>query len=72
MDVQEGDTALIAYGPIIEQLDLSGTYKDEIGLGRWVIMTLQGEEGRKIKLICGYSPCYNKKLVSNTRYKQHR
>ena len=71
-EFQEGGTALLAYGPIIEHHDLKGSCKDETGLGRWVVMTLVGEEGRKTKLVCGYNPCYNRKLVSNTSYQQHR
>ena len=31
--VQEGSTTLLVHGPIIEQLDLSGSNKDESGLG---------------------------------------
>jgi Pyruvate/2-oxoacid:ferredoxin oxidoreductase delta subunit len=30
---------------------------DNLGLGRWVVMTLRGETTRRI--ICGYNPCGN-------------
>ena len=36
--VQEGGTALLAYGVIIGQYDIKQSRKDKSGLGRWVVM----------------------------------
>ena len=69
--VQEGGTALIEYGPIIEQLDLSSSNKNELGLVIFVIMTSLGSDNVKTKIVCGYNPCYNKKQGSNTVNNQH-
>ena len=37
--VQEGGTALLCYGTLIEQYVVEESGKDESGLGRWVVMT---------------------------------
>ena len=68
---QEGGTALIMFGPMVEYLDLSGSTKDESGLGRWAVMTVKGD-GCTTKIVCGYNPCGNAKADSRTTYQQHR
>ena len=70
--VQEGGTAMMLFGPMIQHLESEGTIKDETGLGRWVVMTLTGHQGFTTRVICGYNPCGNKNLESRTVYAQHR
>jgi hypothetical protein len=69
--VQEGGTSLLLFGPLTEQLDNDQPRKDESGLGRWSVMTLQGD-GVRTRVVCGYNPCYNKNQYSSTTYQQHR
>jgi hypothetical protein len=69
---QEGGTAMLAFGTIIEQLDTEHSGRDESGLGRWVAMTFQGEGDIRTRVVCGYNPCYNKNQTSRTSYQQHR
>ena len=68
---QEGGTALLLFGPLIQQLDITDSGKDETGLGRWVVMTLQGTQGFRTRIVCGYNPCGNNRLDSGTVYAQH-
>ena len=70
--VQEGGTALVAYGPLLEQYDHDGAGKDPTGLGRWTVMTFKGSDGITTRVICGYNPCYNKKQGTGTSYQQQR
>lgn len=70
--VQEGGTATIVFGPMIQHLRPDGTHKDETGLGRWVVMTLAGHQGFTTRILCGYNPCGNSNLESGTVYAQHR
>ncbi len=58
------------FGPITEQLDFERSGKDNTGLGRWTVMTLQGD-GVRTRIVCGYNPCRNGKLNSGTSYQQH-
>ena len=69
--VQEGGTSLLAFGSIIDYLDMSLSGKDESGLGRWVVMTLKGTDTRT-RIVCGYNPCGNDKPHSKTVYHQQR
>ena len=69
--VQEGGTCLMMFGPLTSSLDHSAEKKDPSGLGRWSVMTVQGE-GFKTRIVCGYNPCYNKNRDSGTSYQQHR
>ena len=69
---QEGGTALLLYGPLIEQYDFEHSGKEDTGLGRWVVMVFRGSEGIITRIICGYNPCYNNKTGSKTSYQQHR
>ena len=70
--VQEGGTAMLLFGPLIQQLSQNGCIKDEVGLGRWVVMTLQGNEGFRTRFVCGYNPCGSSRLDSGTVYAQHK
>ena len=70
--VQEGGTAMMVFGPMIQHRCPEGTQKDETGLGRWVVTTLTGHQGFTTRIICGYNPCGNSNLESGTVYAQHR
>ncbi len=41
--MQQGSTSIIMFGPITEQIDHERSGKDNTGLGRWTVMTLQGD-----------------------------
>ncbi len=69
--VQQGETSLLLFGHLTEQLDKNESSKDETGLGRWSVMTLQGDRVCN-RIICGYNPCGNAKLNSGTTYQHHR
>jgi hypothetical protein len=69
--VQEGGTCLMMFGPRTSSLDHSAEKKDPSGLGRWSVMTVQGE-GFKTRIVCGYNPCYNNTPNNSTSYQQHR
>ena len=69
--VQEGGTSLMMFGPLTSSLDYGAEKMDKSGLGRWSVMTVQGE-GFKTRIICGYNPCYNNNSNSSTSYQQHR
>ena len=69
---QEGGTALLAFGPIVEQYDFEHSGKDNTGLGRWVSMVFRGSEGVTTRIVCGYNPCYNTRKESRTFYQQNR
>jgi len=72
--VQEGGAALLLFGPLIESLDMAQSGKDKSGLGRWSIMTLQGDNVTT-RIVCGYNPCKSNQAVGNrsrTSYTQHR
>jgi hypothetical protein len=42
-----------------------------MGLGRWTVMTLEGD-GACTRIVCGYNPCGNNKLNSGTSYQQQK
>jgi hypothetical protein len=69
--VQQGGMSLLLFGHLSQQLDQNERGKDETGLGRWSVMTLQGD-GVCTRIICGYNPCGNAKLNSGMTYQQHR
>jgi hypothetical protein len=69
--VLSGRTSLLLFGNLTKQLDQTESSKDKMGLGRWSVMTLQGN-GVCTRIICGYDPCGNAKLNSGTTYQQHR
>ena len=70
--VQEGGTAMLCYGTLIEQYVMEESSKDESGLGRWVVMTFRGRDGLVTRVVCCYNPCYNNKPFSRTYYQQNR
>ena len=53
--IQEGGTSMLLYGPSLYQYDFEHSGKDKTGLGRWVVMVLQGSEGIKTRIVCGYN-----------------
>jgi hypothetical protein len=69
---QEGGTAMMVYGNLIQQFDPEGSGQDDLGLGRWTYMKFSGNDNIITWVICGYSPCANKKKDSSTVYQQHR
>ena len=69
---QEGGTAVLSYGNLIQQFDPEGSGRDDLGLGRWTYMRFVGEDRIVTRVICGYSPCANKKKDSGTVYQHHR
>ncbi len=69
---QEGRTAMLVFGDLIEQFNPEGSGQDDLGLGRWMFMKFTGGDGVVTRVICGYSPCSNKKKDSGTVFQQHR
>ena len=67
--VQQGGTSLILFGHLTQLLDPNESGKDPTGLGRWTVMTLQGE-GVRTRMICGYNPCVSS--GHSTSYQQQR
>ena len=70
--VQEGGVSLMMIGPLLEQYNFEHSGKDDTGLGRWVSMVLEGEDGIVTRIVCCYNPCYNAKKGSRTTYQQQR
>ena len=68
---QEGGTAVLSYGNLLQQFDPEGSGLDDLGLGPWTNMWFVGEDRIVTRVICGYSPCANKKKDSGTVYQQH-
>ena len=69
---QEGGTAVLSYKHLLQHVDSKGSGRDDLGLGRWTHMRFVGEDRIVTRIICGYSPCANKKKDSGTVYQQHR
>ncbi len=69
--VQQGGTSLLLFGHLTEQIDYNKSGKDDLGLSRWTVLTLQGD-GVRTRVVCGYNPCGNAKLNSGTSYQQHK
>ena len=68
---QEGGTALLAKGPIIEQYDFGHSGKDNTGPAR-VTMVFCGSEGDTTRIVCGYNPCYYNPKKSRMFYQRNR
>ncbi len=68
---QEGGTAMMVYGDLIQQFDPEESGRDDLGLGWWTYMLFCGTNNTVTLVICGYSPCANKKKDSGTVYQQH-
>ncbi len=58
------------FGPITKQLDFERSGKDYTGLGKWTVMTLQGD-GVQTCVVCEYNPCGSGKLNSGIMYQQY-
>ena len=69
---QEGGTAMMVYGDLIQQFDPEESGQEDLGLGRWTYMLFRGANNTVTRVICGYSPCANKKKDSRTVYQQHQ
>ena len=69
---QEGGTAVLSYGNLLQKFDLEGSGRDDLGLGCWTHMRFVGEDRIVTRIICGYSPCANKRKNSVIVYQQHR
>ena len=69
---QEGGTCLLAYGTVLDYYDKEASGVDESGLGRWSHMVFRGDDGFLTRVVCGYSPCYNRNLASGTSYAQQK
>jgi hypothetical protein len=68
---QEGGTAMMTYGDLIQQFDSEGSGRTELGLGCWTYMQFIGDDRTVTRIMCGYSPCINKKKDLGTVYQQH-
>jgi hypothetical protein len=68
---QEGGTAMMVYGNLIQQFDPEASGQDDLGLGRWTYMLFHGTNNTVTRVICMYSLCANKKKDSRTVYQQH-
>ena len=69
---QEGGTAVLSYGNLLQYFNPEGSDRDDLGLGRWTYMRFVGEDRIVTRVICRYSPCANKKKDSGTVNQQHR
>jgi hypothetical protein len=69
--IQQGETSLLKFGTLTEQLDHNEGSKDDSGLGRWAVMRLQGD-GFRTRIVCAYNLCGNLRLNSGTTYQQHK
>ena len=70
--IQQGGTSLLLYGPLIDQYDFEASGKDDIGLGRWVVMVFRGSDGITTRVVCGYNPCKSNIRARRSSYQQHR
>jgi hypothetical protein len=68
---QEGGTAMMIYGNLIQQFDPEESGRDNLGLGRWTYVLFCSTNNTVTRVICGYSPCANKKKDSGTVYQQY-
>ena len=69
---QEGGTAMIVYGDLIQQYNPEESGRDDLGLGHcWTHMKFKGDNIIRTWVICGYSPCANKQKDLGMVYQQH-
>jgi hypothetical protein len=68
---QEGGMAMMSYDNLLQQFDPEGSGRNDLSLGRWTYMWFVGDDRIVTQIICGYSPCANKKKDSGTVYQQH-
>ena len=57
--VQQGGTGILLYESLIDQYNFDASGKDNTGIGRWVLMVLQGADGIRTRMVCGYNPCHS-------------
>ena len=69
--VQEGGTAMLAFGNLMDQFDGDVLGRDKLGIGRWTFMRFAGSGGVVTYVVCGYNPMANNKVGSGTTYQQH-
>jgi hypothetical protein len=69
---QQGGTAMLLHGSLIDQYDFEESGKDDTGLGRWVVMVFHGVEGIKMRVVCGYNTCIARPTARCSTYQQHR
>ena len=50
---QEGGTAVLSYGNLLQQFDPEGSGRDDLGLGRWTYMRFVGDDRIVTRVICG-------------------
>ena len=70
--VQQGGTGILLYGSLIDQYNFEAFGKDDTGLGRWVLMVLQGADGIITRMVCGYNPCHSTNKATRSSYQQQR
>jgi hypothetical protein len=69
---QKGGTAMMVYSNLIQQFNPEASGRDDLGLGWWKYTLFRGTNNTVTRVICGCSPCANKKKDSGTVYQQHR
>ncbi len=69
--IQERGTTIIVYEDLIQQFDPEESGRDDLGLGQWMHMKFKGDDNISTWVICGYSPCMNKKKDLGMVYQQH-
>jgi hypothetical protein len=62
---------MMVYGNLIQHFNPEASGRDDLGLGWWTYMLFRGTNNTVTRVICGYSPCANKKKDSGTVYQQH-
>jgi len=69
---QEGGTAALVFGQLVEQYDFESSGKDPSGLGSWVVLVFRGSNGIVTKVVCGYCPCKSRQKATRSSYQQAR
>jgi hypothetical protein len=62
---------VLSYGNLLQQFDLEGSGRNDLGLGCWTYMRFVGDERIVTRIISSYSPYANKKKDSGTVHQQH-
>ena len=69
---QEGGTAALVFGQLVEQYDFESSGRDESGLGRWAVLVFRGSNEITTRVVCGYCPCVSRKQATRSSYQQAR
>ena len=69
---QEGGTAALVFGQLVEQYDFAASGRDESGLGRYVVLVFRGSNGIVTRVVCGNCPCASRKKATRSSYQQAR